>query len=251
MAGVIVVTGAGRGIGAAVARLAGRRGYKVAVNYARSADGARAVVADIERGGGTAVAIQADVTRESDVVALFRTVDATLGPVTALVNNAGLLGTPTPMAAISAKAVNDLLQVNVTSLFLCVREAIRRMSPETGGRGGAIVNIGSIAARLGGFPKCVAYAASKAAVDGFTIGLAKELGPLGIRVNCIRPGLTETDILDSAAGGVEVAAQLAKATVPLGGRIARPEEIANPVLWLLSDEASYVSGAIYDVSAGR
>jgi NAD(P)-dependent dehydrogenase (short-subunit alcohol dehydrogenase family) len=249
MTGVVLVTGAGRGIGAAIARLAGQRGYKVAVNYARSADAAQAVVADIERGGGTAIAVKADVGNESEIIAMFQAVDRALGPLTALVNNAGILGTPTATAGISAALIDKVLRTNVVGPFLCTREAVRRMSPEFGGKGGAIVNIGSIAARLGGFPKCAAYAASKGAIDSLSVAHAKEFGPLGIRVNAVRPGLIETDILGDAAG-VEAARKTARATVALG-RTGRPEEIAAMVLWLLSDEASYVTGAIYDVSAGR
>lgn len=250
MTGVLVVTGASRGIGAAIARAGGASGYKVAVNYARGAEAARAVVGEIERAGGKAITVQANVSREKDIVDMFRTVDAKLGPVTALVNNAGQLGMPSPVSALTPDAVDALLHVNITSQFICAREAIRRMSPEAGGKGGAIVNIGSVAARIGGFPKCVAYAASKGAIDSFTIGLAKEVAPLNIRVNCVRPGLTETDILD-AAGGADAVAKIAAATVPLGGRMAKPAEIANMVIWLLSDKASYVTGAIYDVAGGR
>lgn len=249
MPGVVLVTGAGRGIGAAIARLAGRRGYKVAVNYSRSADAAKAVVAEIEHAGSQAIAVKADVGNESQIVEMFRAVDRTLGPVTALVNNAGILGEPTPVANLSAAALADLLRVNVGSAFLCAREAIARMSTQSGGKGGAIVNIGSMAAPLGGLPHCVAYAASKGATDSFTIGLARELAPAGIRVNCVRPGLIQTDILDDGPG-TAAAAAMAKAAVPLG-RLGQPGEIASMVLWLLSDEASYVTGAIYNVSGGR
>jgi NAD(P)-dependent dehydrogenase (short-subunit alcohol dehydrogenase family) len=250
MGGILLVTGAGRGIGAAVARGAGRKGFAVAVNYARSADGANKVVEDIKKGGGKAVAIKADMTVESEIVALFAAVDRSLGRVTHLVNNAGIIGERSTAATVTAAAINQLLQTNVTGPFLCTREAAKRMSTESGGPGGAIVNIGSIAARLGGFPGFAGYAASKAAVDGLTIALAKELGPQGIRVNTVRPGLTGTDMLDIPASA-DAIATLAKTSVPYGGRVARPEEIAALVLWLLSDEASYVSGAIYDVSAGR
>jgi NAD(P)-dependent dehydrogenase (short-subunit alcohol dehydrogenase family) len=250
MSGIVLVTGAGRGIGAAIARGAGRQGYAVAVNYARSAAGAEAVVKDIKAIGGKAVAVRADMTSEADIVALFETIDRALGPVTHLVNNAGIIGEKTSARAITGTAIDALLRTNVTGPFLCTREAARRMSTETGGKGGAIVNIGSIAARLGGFPGFAGYAASKAAVDGLTIALAKELGPQNIRVNCVRPGLTGTEMLDIPTTPDALAA-LVKTSVPYGGRVARPEEIAALVLWLLSDEASYVSGAIYDVSAGR
>ena len=250
MGGIVLVTGAGRGIGAAIARGAGRQGYAVAVNYARSAAGADAVVEDIKKGAGKAVAVKADMTNEADIVALFETIDRTLGPVTHLVNNAGIIGEKSSARAITGAAIDTLLRTNVAGPFLCIREAAKRMSTETGGKGGAIVNIGSIAARLGGFPGFAGYAASKAAIDGLTIALAKELGPQGIRVNTVRPGLTGTDMLDIPASA-DTIANLAKTSVPYGGRVARPEEIAALVLSLLSDEASYVSGAIYDVSAGR
>lgn len=250
MTGVVLVTGAGRGIGAAIARLAGQRGYKVAVNYSRSAEDARAVIADIERAGGKAVAVKADVGDEKQVVAMFQEVDRALGPLTALVNNAGILGRPTATANATGELMSAVLQTNVVGPFICAREAIRRMSPENGGKGGVIVNIGSIAARSGGMAGCIPYAASKGAVDSMTIGLAREVGPLGIRVNCIRPGLIETDIHNVAAG-MEASRKAAKATVPLGGRMGKPEEIATMALWLMSDEASYVTSAIYDVSAGR
>ncbi len=247
---IVLVTGAGRGIGAAIALGAAQRGYKVAVNYARSAAGANDVVQTIERAGGKAIAIKADMTVEADIVELFKTVDRALGPVTHLVNNAGIIGEKAATADITADAIARLLNTNVAAPFLCVREAVRRMSPQSGGKGGAIVNIGSIAARLGGFPGFAGYAASKAAIDGLTIALAKELGPQNIRVNTVRPGLTGTDMLD-VASNQDAVRELARTSVPYGGRVARPEEIAALVLWLLSDEASYVSGAIYDVSAGR
>jgi NAD(P)-dependent dehydrogenase (short-subunit alcohol dehydrogenase family) len=250
MTGVVLVTGAGRGIGAAIARLAGQRGYKVGVNYSRSAEDAKKVVADIERAGGKAIAIQGDVGEEKDVAAMFEAMDKAFGPVTALVNNAGILGAPTLTAKLGADLVANVLRVNVTGPLMCAREAIRRMSPPTG-TGGVIVNIGSIAARTGGMAGCVTYAASKGAVDSLTIGLAKEVGSLNIRVTCIRPGLIESDIHDVAPGGIEASRKAAKATVPLGGRMGKPEEIATFALWLMSDEASYASASIYDVSAGR
>jgi NAD(P)-dependent dehydrogenase (short-subunit alcohol dehydrogenase family) len=250
MSGILLVTGAGRGIGAAIARGAGQRGFAVAVNYARSADGASAVVDEIKKAGGKAAAFKADMTDEKQIVALFDAIDRSLGKVTHLVNNAGIIGEHSSVRDISGAAIDDLLRTNVAAPFLCIREAAKRMSRETGGKGGAIVNIGSIAARLGGFPGFAGYAASKAAVDGLTIALAKELGPQNIRVNCVRPGLTGTDMLDIPTTP-EALAALVKTSVPYGGRVAQPEEIAALVLWLLSDEASYVSGAIYDVSAGR
>ena len=244
MSGILLVTGAGRGIGAAIARGAGARGFAVAVNYARSADGANTVVDEIRKAGGKAAAFKADMTDEKQIVGLFEAVDRSLGKVTHHVNNAGIIGERSTAATVTAAAIDALLRTNVAGPFLCIREAAKRMSTASGGTGGAIVTIGSIAARLGG------YAASKAAVDGLTIALAKELGPQNIRVNCVRPGLTGTDMLDIPTTPDALAA-LVKTSVPYGGRLARPEEIAALVLWLLSDEASYVSGAIYDISAGR
>ncbi len=250
MTGVVLVTGAGRGIGAGIARLAGQRGYKVGVNYSRSADDAGKVVADIERAGGKAIAVRGDVGEEKDVIAMFEAMDKAFGPVTALVNNAGILGKPTSTSKLGADLVAQVLRVNVTGTLMCSREAIRRMAPPAG-KGGVIVNIGSIAARTGGMSGCVTYAASKGAVDSLTTGLAKEVGGLNIRVNCIRPGLIESDIHNVATGGLEASRKAAQATVPLGGRMGTPNEIATMALWLMSDEASYVTAAVYDVSAGR
>jgi NAD(P)-dependent dehydrogenase (short-subunit alcohol dehydrogenase family) len=248
MTGVLLVTGGGRGMGAAIAKLAAKRGYKVAVNYGHSADRAKAVATEIERAGGHAVAIKADVGVEAEIVQMFGTVDRELGRVTALVNNAGIMDA-SPAASLSADAITGMFRTNTTSMFVCIREAVRRMSPEFGGNGGAIVNISSMAAKLGGLPKFVAYAASKGAVDTMTVGFARELAPARIRINAVRPGLTKTDMLNDA-GGPDVVLQGAKATIPLG-RLGEPEEIANLVLWLLSDEASYITGALYDVSGGR
>lgn len=248
MSGVLLVTGGGRGMGAAIARLGAQRGYKVAVNYGHSAERAANVVAEIERIGGHAIAVGADIGVESQVVEMFRKIDTTLGPVTALVNNAGsMVSTPAP--SLAADTVTDMFRTNVTGMFVCIREAARRMSPEFGGKGGAIVNVSSMAAKLGGLPKFVAYAATKGAVDTLTVGLGRELAPHKIRVNAVRPGLTKTEMLD-AAGGPAAVLQAAKSTIPLG-RLGEPEEIANLVLWLLSDEASYITGALYDISGGR
>jgi len=247
---VALVTGASKGIGAAAAEAFAEEGCHVAVNYSGSKEAAEKVVADIKQAGGKAIAVQANVADPASINPLIDTVDRALGKVTHLVNNAGIIGERSAVRDIGAAAIDDLLRTNVAAPFLCIREAAKRMSTEAGGKGGAIVNIGSIAARLGGFPGFAGYAASKAAVDGLTIALAKELGPQNIRVNCVRPGLTGTDMLDIPTTPDALAA-LVKASVPYGGRVARPEEIAALVLWLLSDDASYVSGAIYDVSAGR
>jgi NAD(P)-dependent dehydrogenase (short-subunit alcohol dehydrogenase family) len=246
--GVLIVTGAGRGIGAACARLGAQAGYRVCVNYARKQEAAERVVADIRAAGGEALAVQADVGDRMQAAALFETVDSELGNVSALINNAGITGPLTPVEAATADGLEELFAVNVYSLFWCCAEAVKRMSTRHGGSGGAIVNVGSIAGRYGGMPGMVAYAASKAAVDGFTLGLAKEVGREGIRVNCVRPGTTRTDII-VPLGGEKLAAQVASAT-PLG-RLGAPDEIARAILWLLSDAASFVHGALYDVSGGR
>ena len=244
---VMVVTGAGRGIGAACARLGAAQGYKVCVNYARNRAAADAVVAQIAGAGGHAIAVQADVADPAQVHRLFETVDARLGRLTALVNNAGISGALKPVEDLERPDLDEVFGLNVYGLFSCCAQAVKRMSTRHGGRGGAIVNVGSIAARTGGLRGMVAYAASKAAVDTFTLGLAKEVGREGIRVNCLRPGTTRTDIV--APLGADVLAQIAVAT-PLG-RLGDTEEIAEGILFLLSDKASYVHGAIYDVSGGR
>jgi len=248
MAGVLIVTGAGRGIGAACARIAARQGYRVAVNFAHNRAAAEAVAGEIRGSGGDAILVQADVADPAQVRRMFETVDRELGTLTALVNNAGITGPVTRVDEMDAANPQAVFGVNIYSLFWCCAEAIKRMSTRHGGKGGAIVNVGSIAGRYGGMPGMVAYAASKAAVDGFTVGLAKEVGREGIRVNCLRPGTTRTDII-VPLGGEPLAAQVAAAT-PLG-RLGEPDEIAHAVLWLLSDEASFVHGALYDVSGGR
>jgi NAD(P)-dependent dehydrogenase (short-subunit alcohol dehydrogenase family) len=244
---VLAITGGARGIGAACARLGAAQGYKVCVNYARNRAAADAVVSQIAAAGGRAIAVQADVADAAQVQRLFETVDRELGTLTALVNNAGTTGTLRRVEEIDTATLDDVFGVNVYALFLCCAQAVKRMSTRHGGRGGAIVNVGSIAARTGGMPGMVAYAAAKAAVDSFTVGLAKEVGRDGIRVNCLRPGTTRTDIL--APLSADFLDQIAAAT-PIG-RLGEPEEIARGVLWLLSDEASFVHGAVYDVSGGR
>lgn len=248
MTGVLVVTGAGRGIGAACARAAAKAGWKVAVNYARSREAALSVVADIERDGGVAVAIEADVGRQDEVVHLFAETDRLLGPATGLIANAGIGGTIAPIAAQTAATLEPLFATNVWGVMYCVGEATRRMSTRHGGPGGAIVVISSAAARLGGLPGMVAYAASKGAVDSMTVGLAKELGGDGIRINAIRPGLIETDII-AHAGGAAFLERMAP-MIPIG-RAGQPIEIGEAAVWLLSPAASYVHGAILDVSGGR
>ena len=247
MSGIIIATGAGRGIGAAVARLAGRHGYSVCVNYCHKDDRAGQIVEAITSAGGKAIAVKADVAVESEVLRLFSTCDDQLGPVTVLVNNAGIIGDKLPTDQVTSENLARLFAVNVTGPFLCAREAIRRMSTETGGNGGSIVNISSIAARLRYLKGLVGYAASKAAIDAFTFGLATEVGPVGIRVNAVRPGLIDTEMHK----GLEENFTAGAKTVPLGARAASPDEVAATVLWLVSDEASYVNGAVLDVTGGR
>ena len=245
---VLLITGGGRGIGAATALFAARRGYAVAVNYASNSLAADEVVRTIREGGGTAIAVQADVGNEAQVIAMFEKVDAKLGRLTALVNNAGVVDMQARVDEMSVARLERMFRINVIGSFVCAREAVRRMSTKHGGTGGAIVNISSGAARLGSPGQYVDYAASKAAIDTLTIGLAKEVGDEGIRVNAVRPGLIDTEI--HASGGMpDRAAELAP-TVPMK-RTGSPEEIAGAILWLLSDEASYTTMALLDVTGGR
>jgi len=244
---VALVTGASRGIGAATARLAAARGYRVVVNYLRNGDAADALVAEIGRQGGEAIAVQADVSVEADVHRLFRAIDDRFGQLDALVNNAGIVDRSRRVDEMTASRVTRMFAVNVTGPFLCAREAITRMSSTQGGRGGAIVNVSSGASRLGSPNEYVDYAASKGALDTFTIGLAKEVAADGIRVNAVRAGITATDI-HGATGNPDRVDRLTP-RIPMK-RIARPEEIAAAILWLLSDEASYVTGALLDVTGG-
>lgn len=248
MAGVMIITGGGRGIGAATARLAAARGYAVCVNYAQSRQSAEAVVAEIGKAGGKAIAVQADVGSESEVARMFETVDRELGTVTALVNNAGVIDKQARLVDIDAARLARMFATNVTGPFLCAREAVRRMSTKQGGAGGGIVNLSSAASRIGGGGEYLDYAASKGAIDTFTIGLAKEVAAEGIRVNAVRPGVIYTEI--HAAGGEPGRVDRMKSFVPLG-RGGQPEEVAVSVLWLLSDEASYITGTILDVTGGR
>jgi NAD(P)-dependent dehydrogenase (short-subunit alcohol dehydrogenase family) len=245
---VLVVTGASRGIGAATARLAAERGDAVCVNYLRECDAAEALVRDIERAGGTAIAVQADVSSQEEVARLFETADARLGRVGALVNNAGILAKQMRVEQMDAARIERLLAVNVLGAFLCAREAVLRMSTRRGGAGGAIVNVSSGAARLGAPGEYVDYAATKGAIDTFTVGLAKEVAADGIRVNAVRPGFIHTEI--HASGGEPDRIERLRGSIPLqrGGEAL---EVARAILWLLSDEASYSSGAILDVTGGR
>jgi NAD(P)-dependent dehydrogenase (short-subunit alcohol dehydrogenase family) len=245
---LLIVTGGGRGIGAATARLAARRGYAIAVNYAENEVAASAVVREIEQGNGRAIAIQADVSNEKDVLQLFETAEKTLGRVAALVNNAGITGGFSRFEDLTAQILDRVLSVNVTGAMLCAREAVRRMSSRRGGAGGAIVNISSRAAQLGGPGEWIHYAASKGAIDTLTIGLAKEVAGEGIRVNAVAPGLIETDL--HAAAGEPGRPQRMAPGIPLA-RPGLPEEVAEAVVWLLSTSARYITGAILPVSGGR
>lgn len=245
---VMLITGGSRGIGAAIARQASADGYAVCLSYASKRAAADAVVAEIEAAGGKALAVQADVSHEGDVMKLFAAVDGAFGRLDALVNNAGTLETQMRVEDMSAGRIERVLATNVLGSFLCAREAVRRMSLRHGGRGGAIVNLSSRAARLGSPGEYVDYAASKAAVDTLTIGLAKEVAAEGIRVNAVAPGIIHTDI--HAAGGDPGRVERLKEGVPMK-RGGQPEEVARAVLWLLSDEASFTTGAILDVSGGR
>ena len=244
----ILITGGSRGIGAATARLAAARGYAVCLTYLRQPDAAAAVVRQITDAGGSASAVQADVSREDDVVRLFRRFDSDLGHIDALVNNAGMLEPQARLEQMDARRLQAVLATNVIGSFLCCREAVRRMSTRHGGTGGAIVNVSSAAARIGSPNEYIDYAASKAAIDTLTIGLSKEVGEEGIRVNAVRPGLINTEI--HASGGEPGRVARLSAGVPMK-RGGEPEEVAAAILWLLSDEASYVNGAIVDVTGGR
>lgn len=247
MNGVLLVTGGSRGIGAAIARLGAQRGYTVVLSYLREQAAAMQVVEAIAADGGRALAVQADVAREDDVLRLFAVADAA-GPLAALVNNAGILERQMRVEDMDTARIMRVLSANVLGSFLCAREAVRRLSTRHGGRGGAIVNISSRAARLGAANEYVDYAASKAALDALTIGLAKEVAAEGIRVNGVAPGLIHTDI--HAAGGEPGRVARLQGGVPMQ-RGGEPEEVARAALWLLSDEASFTTGAVLDVSGGR
>jgi NAD(P)-dependent dehydrogenase (short-subunit alcohol dehydrogenase family) len=245
---ILLVTGGSRGIGAATARAAARAGYQVAINYVNDAKAANMLAKEIHHAGGTAVPIKADVSREDEIVRLFETVDRELGRLTHLVNNAGITGRAGRIADVSAEELERVIALNVTGAILVAREAVRRMSTARGGKGGAIVNLSSMAAVLGAPGEWVGYAASKGAIDSFTVGLSREVAKEGIRVNAVAPGLIDTDI-HVTAGQPDRLERMAP-TVPMA-RAGSADEVAAAILWLLSEEASYVTGTIVRVSGGR
>jgi len=245
---LVLITGGSRGIGAATALLAARQGYAVAVNYRIHALAADFVVRQIREIGGQAMAVQADVAIEAQVLAMFEEIDARLGPLSALVNNAGVVDQSTRVDAITLQRLQRMFEINVFGPFLCAREAVRRMSTRHGGAGGSIVNVSSAAARMGAPGQYVDYAAAKGAIDTFTIGLAKEVAAEGIRVNAVRPGLIETEI--HASGGLPSRAWDLAPQVPMQ-RPGSAEEVAEAIVWLLGDNASYTTGALLDIAGGR
>ncbi|WP_312940385.1 SDR family oxidoreductase [Stutzerimonas balearica] len=245
---VMLITGASRGIGAATAQLAARRGYAVCLNYRQRADAAEQLAQRIRQAGGRAITLAADVADEKQVAALFAAIDREFGRLDVLVNNAGMLERQMRLEEMDAARLQRVFATNVLGSFLCAREAIKRMSTAHGGRGGAIVNLSSVAARLGAPNEYIDYAAAKAAIDAMTIGLAKEVAAEGIRVNAVRPGVVYTEI--HASGGEPDRVERVRASVPMA-RGGQPEEIAEAVLWLASDQASYTSGALLDVAGGR
>lgn len=248
MSKLVLITGGSRGIGAATALLAARQGYAVAVNYASNSLAADEVVRQIRQSGGQAMAVQADVAVEAQVLAMFEKIDAKFGRLSALVNNAGVVDMTTRVDAISLARLQRIFEINVFGSFLCAREAVRRMSTRHGGAGGAIVNVSSAAARLGSPGQYVDYAAAKGAIDTFTIGLAKEVAAEGIRVNAVRPGLIETCI--HASGGLPQRAHDLAPQVPMQ-RPGSADEVAESIVWLLSENSSYTTGALLDVAGGR
>jgi len=244
----LLITGGSRGIGAATARLAARAGYRVGISYHQQRQTAEDLVQELTTQGSSAIAIQADVASEEDILRLFHEVETRLGPITALVNNAGILEHQSRVEGLDAARLQRIFATNVSGSFLCCREAVRRMSTRHGGQGGAIVNLSSRAARLGSPGEYVDYAASKAAVETLTLGLAKEVAAEGIRVNAVAPGIIDTEI--HASGGEPGRLERLKGTIPMQ-RGGTAEEVARAILWLLSDEASYITGTVLDVAGGR
>lgn len=244
----ILITGGSRGIGAAAAVLAARRGWDVAINYARDAAAAERVAAQVREAGRRALVIQADVAEEPEVLAMFAAVDREFGALRGLVNNAGVVDLPARVDEMSLQRLQRMFAINLTGSFLCAREAVRRMSTRHGGSGGAIVNLSSAAAKLGSPGQYVDYAASKAGIDLMTLGLAREVATEGIRVNAVRPGIIDTEI--HASGGLPDRAKQVAPQVPMQ-RAGTADEVAQAIVWLLSDEASYTTGAVLDVTGGR
>jgi NAD(P)-dependent dehydrogenase (short-subunit alcohol dehydrogenase family) len=248
MTGIAWPTGSGRGVGAATAKLAARRGYAVCINYLDKEDRARAVAEEIRAGGGRAILVRGDTADEPAVVRMFEQIDSELGPVTSLVNNAGITGRAGRLDSYDAAEVRRVLDVNVVGAMLCAREATKRMSTKNGGKGGTIVNLSSIAAEIGGAGSWIPYAAAKGAINSFTVGLARELAAEGIRVNAVMPGLIDTEI--HAAAGVGDRLKTLAPTVPMG-RIGTAEECAEAIVWLMSNEVAYMTGAVIPISGGR
>jgi len=248
MSKILLVTGGSRGIGAACARLAAEHGYDVCINYVNNREAADGVAKDVAATGQRGIVVQADVAKQADIERLFKEVDNQLGTLDALVNNAGIVGPNGPISRLNEDWLNKLWQINITGMILCAKEAVARMSTDNGGKGGAIVNMSSAAARMGGGGAFIDYAASKGAIDTLNHGLAQELAPQGIRVNAIRPGLIDTEIHASMGNGDRVA-ELGP-SVPMG-RAGTAEEVAETALWLISEQASYVTDSIVDVAGGR
>ncbi len=245
---IVLITGGSRGIGAATALLAAQRGFAVAVNYTSNSLAADEVVRQIRASGGTAITVQADVALETDIMAMFEKVDAKLGRITSLVNNAGVVDVASRVDAMTTTRLKRMFDINVLGSFMCAREAVKRMSTRYGGAGGTIVNLSSVAARLGGPGQYVDYAASKGAIDTFTLGLAKEVAAEGIRVNAVRPGIIETDI--HASGGEPERAQQMAPMLPMQ-RAGSALEVAKAIVWLMTEDSSYTTGSMIDVAGGR